>query len=120
MKCPRFRFQALLQTYEGLVDDYLAGRGVAPSFFDWTWNPLLEVTLSHRGRAGDSPVALSTFELLFEESEGDPLSFQWSLTGMPVGSATSLTGSTTSGRWIADRDTAGHFFSLPSRAMLLI
>ncbi len=35
---------------------------------------VLVIEAFHRGRAGDSDVELTTFELLFEETEGDPLS----------------------------------------------
>ena len=35
---------------------------------------LLEIVMTHRGRAGDSDEELATLELLFEEAPGDPLS----------------------------------------------
>ncbi len=35
--------------------------------------PLLLVQASHRGRSGDEDVQLATFDLLFEEAAGDPL-----------------------------------------------
>ena len=35
---------------------------------------LLEIVMTHRGRAGDSDEELATLELLFEETPGDPLS----------------------------------------------
>ncbi len=34
---------------------------------------MLKITATHRGRSGDTDLELSTFELLFEETEGDPL-----------------------------------------------
>ena len=36
-------------------------------------NDVLTITARHRGRAGDADVELTSFELLFEESPGDPL-----------------------------------------------
>ena len=53
----------------------LATTAIAPATTaDGTVLPLLRIDVSHRGRPGETPVALSSLRLAFEESAGDALS----------------------------------------------
>jgi len=62
--------------YENLGSQFaLATTGTAPAvLLQEDTSDLLEIVMTHRGRAGDSDAELATLVLLFEEAPGDPLS----------------------------------------------